>query len=169
MAEKAIRRKVPGQPGPPASEWNAIRARIEALEKKLGGAQQTLTAAAAAPVPFRYKSSDGDVIVARLYIDAVEGTEDIYIAKPYTWRPSVTSRGGHTYTYTNDYERTDELASNIETQVLTPGFEVNDVVFAQLCPYYTDVTYDPLGGAALAPVEWLLMAEARTWAVKFGT
>lgn len=136
-------------------EWNNLIARIQRLEEQL--ARFGIVPGAVPPVamPFRYKSSDGDVIVARPYLEATEITEDYYIAKPYLLRPSITSRGGFTYTYTNDFTResTKTADSSTEDQVVTPGYVEDDIVYAVRCPYYTGVVYDP--GTGNIPIEWL--------------
>lgn len=157
-----------------AQAWNNLAQRLTVLE------QRTLRLQGAFPVapslvPYRYKSSDGDVVIARRVDftttpNGVESTEDTYLAKPYTMRPSVLVRGGHTYVYTTDFERVDTLAGNPETQVLTPAYEVDDLVWAILTVQFTGVEYDPLPAQTnLAPVSWLMdNNDGRAWAQKFG-
>lgn len=150
-----------------AAEWNDLLRRVRALENTFLATGAVPGSVPAIAVPFRYKSSDGDVLVCRPYLEGTEVTEDYYLAKPYTHRPSVTTRGSHTYAYTTDFERTDTVAAVVETQVLTPAWEVDDIVYGIRVAYYTGVTYDP--GTGTIPIEWLALNDGRAWAVKFGT
>ncbi len=58
-------------------------------------------------------------------------TAAIEIAKPYGLRPSLTSHGGVTFTYSTD---TDRQADGTEDQVIVPAYDVGDeiIVFGPL-------------------------------------
>ena len=149
-----------------AESWNDIIRRLRLLENILGAGQ-------GAGVPgvvytFTYVASDGDIIEATgLNYDLTAGATT-YIAKPYTHRPSVTVRGGHTYAYTTDFERTDTLAGNAETQVLSLGYEAGDLIFAVRLNRQNGLTYNP--GTGVLNVMWQqINVDGRSWAQKFGT
>lgn len=177
------RQIVPGDPIT-AIAWNDLLRRLNALEQRGRSRTGKGGFVPAVATPFVYQSSDGDVLIGRqvygLSDPPTVSSEDVPIAKPYTHRPSVLFRGGHTYAYTSDFERTDTLGGNVETQVLTPEYIAPDPVgppitpgdwiYALRAPQSSGVFYDPLGGAALAPVEWIQVnVDGRAWAKKFGT
>ena len=148
-----------------AESENALRRDVRGLQNQVFGTFGTGLFVPASLVAFRYKGTSGDVIVARriIYPAGTEASVDSHIAKPYLHRPSITTRGDHTYTYTSDYERIDDLLGNLETQELTPSYEVNDLVYAARVVGYTGVEFD--AGAGLAPVQWLQMnIDGRAWA-----
>lgn len=169
------RPRVPGDPIL-ARDWDDIIRRVGEIEKRFGGAgASTQFEASVAVVMFSYLDTDGDVIIANS-VDAqvdpavIHVSSLYYIAKPERHRPSILTRGGHTYVYTTDFERTDTLGGNAETQVLTPDYVAGDFLYAMRVSNMTGVFYDPLGGAALAPVEWIQVnVDGRAWAQKFGT
>lgn len=155
--------KVRGQPLL-AVDWNDIIRRLRILEGIVGINQQGYGLGVL--TTFQYVSSDGDVILARAINDDLTPGETFALAKPYTHRPSVLTRGGHTYSYTTDFERIDTLAGNPETQILTPGYEVGDIVYAVRAKKYTGVDYDP--GAGLTRVRWQqINVDGHQWAQEY--
>lgn len=167
------RRHIPGD-RLPSDEWNDLLARIARLEKQRGGAASGDAVVGAAVVPFAYGASDGDVLVCLRLLPVFGGPDDVgtenyYIAKPYTHRPSVTSRGSHSYSYNNDFERVDTIGAVVETQVLTPAYQTGDIVYAMQCHFHSGVEYAP-PAQATRPLTWIQVnVDGRAWAKKFGT
>lgn len=165
------KRHVPGDRLPHA-EWNDLLRRIIALERNQLKALANRVDINAPLVPFLYGASDGDVLVCLKLLPVFGGadsggTENYYIAKPHTHRPSVTSRGSHTYSYSTDFQRIDTVGADAETQVLTPAYETGDVIYAVRCEPTTGVEYSP-PSQATRPITWLQVnVDGRAWAQKF--
>lgn len=90
--------------------------------------------------------------------DGGEGAT-LLVAKPYQLRNSIESRDGVTYTYTNTQERDGDDGVTQETQVVTPSYVVDDIIF---------VVGPVTGGTGVADaLKWLdLNLDGRAWAVK---
>lgn len=105
---------------------------------------------------FDYKGTNGDYILA-VPSDNTSGSQ-VPIAKPEMLRPSVTSHGGHTFTFNNDYERT----TGGETQVVVPSLDTDDEIWAVNVPTgLTTVSPQTVG----LQVNWLwINVDGRMWA-----
>jgi hypothetical protein len=88
---------------------------------------------------FAVQSVEGDYLVCHaITLDAdgeqAEGTQDIYVAKPWLLRTSITERttsdGVIMYTYASHVERTAILDAETETQRITPDYAVGDLILA---------------------------------------
>ena len=155
----------PVAPGSPqrADDWNDVLGRVSAIEERNTQGQAN-TILQALLTEFSYSSSDGDVLLCKaINADGTLATADEPIAKPATQRPSITTRGPHVYTYISDFERDDDLAGNVERQVLVPAYEIGDLIYAMRVTCFQDVVYT-------SPVHWLSVeVDGRAWAQKFGT
>lgn len=156
----------------PPEVWNRVRAFVlELLEQQTGGSglRYHLPLAAA---QFRYKSTDGDYLVCKAWDGTSESGEDVAIAKPYLLRPSITARtiGGtaYTYTYTDDFTRESDGGGTTEDQVVSPDYQVDDLIFAARVRRGTEVDVDNVAGvgeqADNEPILWVdLNLDGRTW------
>lgn len=153
----------------PPSQWNQMRQAIEEIvREQIGYANKLNTHLPASVAQFLYKSSDGDYIVCRAF-DGTETGVDVAVAKPYLLRPSMTTRGVFTYTYTSDVERqsTDTGDSSTEDQIVTPSYLTDEVIYAARVRRGTGVVTDGVVGeqANAEPILWLdLNVDGRMWA-----
>ena len=148
-----------------AEDWNDILRRLVRVETNLRSLQgnripATLTA-------FTYHATAGDAIEARTINDDETVGADVYLAKPWTHRPSRTTRGLHTYSYITDYERTDTFNANVETQVLTPAYVLGDLIFATRVTRSTYVTINLPVVGDFAVMWQQVNVEGRAWAQKY--
>jgi hypothetical protein len=153
-----------------AEDWNDIIRRLLRLEDRFRSLQGKVNPAQLHA--FLYVASFGDAIEA-LSVNYDTGAPGVktYLAKPWTMRPTVTTRGGHVYAYTTDYERTDTFGGNVETQVLTPGYEDGDLIFAMIATRTTGVVVnfpgpDPPPGNTY--LKWqVINVDGHQWAQKY--
>ena len=102
----------------------------------------------------------GDWLKVRTWDGTIEGTVDLYVAKPYLLRRSLASWNGLTFTYTSNYEREATDGVDSEDQVIVPAYVVDDILYI----------VRPVGGtdtvdAADNPILWLdLNVDGRAWA-----
>ena len=87
----------------------------------------------------RVKSIQADFITCRTWDGSTEGSTDIYVAKSFKLRNSITSAVIDgvtvTYTYPDTVTRTATIAGSDETQVIVPRFLVNDLLLAMIAGY----------------------------------
>jgi hypothetical protein len=107
---------------------------------------------------FRVKSVQGDYLTCRTWDGTTDGAADVYVAKPYLLRNSLTSRGSIQFTYTTTQQRTAMLAGQVEIQMVTPAYDVNDLIWAAQC-----ATAVVLPGTQTA-VSWQEISGERVWA-----
>lgn len=107
----------------------------------------------------------GDWLKVRTWDGETEGTEDLYVAKPYLLRRSLPSWNGLTFTYTSDYEREATDGVDTEDQVIVPAYVIGDILYVVRPIGGTDVVDDDT-----APVVWLdLNVDGRAWAKTAGS
>ena len=115
--------------------------------------------------PYRLKAMFNDYLVCRSWDGLGDGPTDIYIAKPYKLRNSITQEtiAGTTYTYTYgagpdslNRIRTTRIGSTvIENCLVTPEWLLNDLIYG-------------IGAVTLvagAPTV-LMLNDGRAWAVE---
>ena len=91
---------------------------------------------------------------------ASEGTDPIYVAKPYLLRRSLASWNGLTFTYSSNFERTATKGGDTEDQVIVPAYVPDDILYV-VRPYGGTDTVD----ADDQPIVWLdLNVDGRAWA-----
>ena len=153
--------KLPGfQKGHPihAASLNAIRDAVAAiLHGQRGGAVRKIGDHVSIETPlgqaqaqraivrrFRVNSESGDYLTCRHYNPeanggaGVEGSKDVYVAKPYALRRvpfdgnTITYPNAQAidYTYAQDYEREADDGVDTETQVMTPRYWVDEEILA---------------------------------------
>ncbi len=94
-----------------------------------GGAGESVTL-------YRFKSMGLNHINCRTWDGTTEGSSDVFIAKPFKLRFSITTETirGTTFTYTGfDTTNQSRIATgggNQETQFITPMYLVNDLIYA---------------------------------------
>ncbi len=88
------------------------------------------------PQPHRFKSMGTDHLICRTWDGTNQGTTDVLIAKPPTLWFSVASKvlRGTTITYSayslTGQSRTSTSASKTETELITPSYETDDIIWA---------------------------------------
>jgi hypothetical protein len=117
---------------------------------------------------YRLKSVQGDYLTCRTWDGSTEGGTDVFIAKNYKLRNSITSQviDGVTvdYTYTTTVERVAEIATAEETQVVVPRYLANDLIYA-IASNATGVEDAEENPITLIDIN----ADGRAWAKKAGT
>lgn len=114
----------------------------------------------------RFKSMGTDHLVCRTWDGTTEGSTDIKIAKPDKLRFSITAATIDTVALAySDYDTSAQTRSasdgtSSETQVITPRYLVNDLIWAMTCTTLVTVT-----GTVLTLLD--LNISARAWARKF--
>ena len=102
----------------------------------------------------------GDWLKVLTWNGADEGTDLIYVAKPYLLRRSLTSWNGITFTYSSNFERTATKGGDTEDQVMVPAYVADDILYI-VRPYGGTDTVDPVG----QPIVWVdLNVDGRAWA-----
>lgn len=147
------------------STVDAVR---DLLTPGISSEQLQWTARLLMPVQYRIKSVGADWLVCRKFsgfdTNATEAAEDTFVAKPFLLRRAPfdgLTHNGINYVYTTDVER---VADTTETQVVTPPFVVDDIIYAQVV--YNGPVLDIDASVATF---WLdVNVDARAWAVKFG-
>jgi len=114
---------------------------------------------------YRLKSVQGDYLTCRTWDGTTEGGTDVFIAKNYKLRNSITSQviDGVTvnYTYTTTVERDATIGANTETQIIVPRYLSDDLIFA----IYSETTGVEKDDDELTLLD--INADARAWAVKY--
>lgn len=145
-----------------AEEWNKLRIIIGAIVAEQNSIQSGIGGIFPAPAEMmRIITTNGDYWTCRKFEGGVQGSVDQFVAKPWELRPSVTSIGAQTYSYSDDFTR--EATEGIETedQVLTLGVSLNETLIWACQANMTGVTTITNGD----PVTWIdLNLAARTWA-----
>lgn len=115
-----------------AADFQAMRAahNAERVDKRPMRKRTVGVAGGAKVKRLRYKSmhSGGDVLVCRTWDGTTEGSEDIYVAKPYLLQESTEARTGYSYEYTDEQDRTSlkDEDSTTEDQVIVPAYVEDD-------------------------------------------
>lgn len=63
-----------------------------------------------------------------LHVEVLETAERLDVLKPYTLRPSVTSRAGVSFTYASAQARTATQDATSQDQALTPSYAIGDEI-----------------------------------------
>lgn len=149
-----------------AVHMNQIRgAIIEMLQEQDGFANILRHHLPNPAVMMRLKSSNGDYWTCRRFDGSFEGADDVFVAKPWELRPSVTAVGPQTYSYSTDRERTATEGSDNETQVIVPDYVDDESVIFACRALNTGVV-----GPSSVSVRWLdLNVAGRGWAKKSGS
>jgi hypothetical protein len=122
--------------------------------------QQIAVPQAGAVLQVNVVEQGGDWLKVLTWNGADEGTDLIYVAKPYLLRRSRATWYGITYTYTTDSERTATKGVDTETQVIVPAYVADDVLYI-VRPYGGTDTVDDDD----QPIVWLdLNVDGRAWA-----
>jgi hypothetical protein len=115
---------------------------------------------------FRFKSMQNDYLVCRSWNGTVEGTQDVYIAKPPKLRFSISTEtiDGVVVAYSGygplTQTRNASGGGNSESQVIVPRYLVNDLIYAMPAP--TLVTF--VQGPKTIKVGLLdINADGRAW------
>jgi hypothetical protein len=102
----------------------------------------------------------GDWIKVLTWDGTSEGTDPIYVAKPYLLRRSLASWNGLTFTYSSNFEREATDGVDTEDQVIVPAYVPDDILYV-IRPYGGTGTVDP----DTQPIVWLdLNVDGRAWA-----
>lgn len=115
---------------------------------------------------YRLKSVQDDYVVARTWDGTNEGSTDIYIAKPYRLRISLTSEDGYSYTYGGSHpnkSRTKTLGGDSEVEYAIPRWVVNEVISAM--PAQTSVT--TIEGHGSKRVTLIMVDSTKAWAKQY--
>lgn len=158
-----------GQRSIPARQINLL---VDAVNKPLVGVNQiTQPGTTARGTSLRrliFISMDDDFIVCTTPAGYAAGEPydpEINVAKPYLIRRTpfdAGSRGGISYTYTSDTERTADDGVEEITEVVTPQFVVGDEIIVSKVSGGTGVE---IPGDPATPVTLLdINNDARTWA-----
>lgn len=115
---------------------------------------------------FRFKSMKGDYLICRAWNGSVEGSSDIYLAKPVKLRHSITSEtiDGTAYTYSS-YSLTAQTrvsapaSGSAETQIVVPRYLPNDLIYAMAAPTYVQSEDVPAKAVSLIDVN----LDGRAW------
>lgn len=111
---------------------------------------------------YRVKSVQGDYCTCRTWDGTTEGSTDVYVAKPYKLRNSITSATidgvSVSYSYTSTVARTATISSTDEDQVIVPRYLSNDLIYA-VTSNYTGVS---VSGTPLTLID--INADGRAWA-----
>lgn len=121
---------------------------------------------------FHLKSVQGDYITCRTWNGSTDGATDVYLAKEYKLRESLTGEttpDGHAHTYSygsgpdaNNDQRADKdtVTGYVENQQVTPPWIVDEIVYG--IQAFTGVT---VGGNA---VGFLLIGRSAHWGAIIG-
>lgn len=127
-----------------------------------GGGEAQLTFNAGGVSQYRIKSVQGDYYTCRTWDGTTEGGSDVYVAKPYKLRNSITSESidGVTvsYSYASTVARTATISSVDEDQVIVPRYLSNDIIYVATSNY-TGVS---VSGTALTLID--MNCDGRAWA-----
>lgn len=129
-----------------------------------GGGEAELTFSSAGVSQYRIKSVQGDYCTCRTWNGTTEGGSDVYIAKPYKLRTSITGATidgvSVSYSYASSVERTATISGSGENQVVVPRYLANDLIFAAS----SDHTSVSVSGTELTLID--INADGRAWAKK---
>lgn len=140
------------------------------LARKLSAGGSGVFASGSA-TQYRVKSVQGDYLTCRTWDGTTEGSDDVYIAKPFKLRHSITSAvlDGATVNYTyaslaNNLDGTrtaTPTSGSAETELVVPRWLANDLIYA----VQSNATGVSVGGNALTMVD--INADGRAWVKKY--
>ena len=127
-----------------------------------GSGTATVSFVSGGVAQYRIKSVQGDYCTCRTWDGTTEGSTDVYVAKPYKLRNSITSATidgvSVSYSYTSTVARTATISSTDEDQVIVPRYLSNDLIYA-VTSNYTGVS---VSGTPLTLID--INADGRAWA-----
>lgn len=155
-----FRPKRAGDQSIPAQEYNDLDTRIKRLEGELFGGAQAGTVPANA-VAFKIATIQGDYLTCnRFQRGSVQMTTNVFVAKPYLLRQSLTAWNGLTFTYTDSQNKTASDGSNPdEDWTVIPEYVSGDIIYCARVGNGTGLLAGSVG------IRWVdLNVEGRAWA-----